>query len=65
MTELEVLDSFQRQPNGMWACVRPVTIKGPSGEISIGPGMSFSRGVAFMGIDLAAMLDELALKHGR
>jgi hypothetical protein len=64
MTELEVLRSFERQPNGMWACARSVKITGPAGEMSIGPGMSFSRGASFMGVNLAEILDNLALKYG-
>ncbi|MFC1926853.1 hypothetical protein ACFLWV_03795 [Chloroflexota bacterium] len=51
-------EAFQKNPDGSWSCVRPVTISGPSGQIQIGPGMSFNRGVLFMGVDLATLLDE-------
>ncbi len=52
------LDAFKKNPDGSWSCVKQVTIKGPSGEIRIGPGMSFREGVQFMGIDLAALLNQ-------
>ena len=29
MTELEFLNRFQRQPNGVWACTKPINVKGP------------------------------------
>ena len=34
MTELEFLDRFQRQPNGVWACTKPINVKGPEDLLS-------------------------------
>jgi glycerol uptake facilitator-like aquaporin len=45
-------EAFQMQPNGMLAVVQSVTITGPSGQISMNPGMSFGPGVAMMGINV-------------
>lgn len=51
-------DAFQKNPDGSWTCIKPVTISGPTGQIQIGPGMTFNRGVQFMGVDLAELLDK-------
>lgn len=48
---------FQRSQNG-WSPRTPITISSPNGQVSVGPGVSFSRGVVFGGVDLAAMLDQ-------
>jgi hypothetical protein len=63
MTEVEFLNRFQRQPNGAWACTKPIKVDGPSGPIVIGQGASFSPGALFMGLDLAKELDQMAAKH--
>lgn len=65
MTDRELLSHFQRQPNGMWACLKPLQISSPNGgSVSIGPGMSFGHGVQFMGLNLAAELDAAAARQG-
>ena len=64
MTELEFLNRFRRQPNGVWACTKPINIRGPDGPVVIGQGASFSPGALFMGLDLAKELD-LASLRGR
>ena len=35
MTEAQFLNRFQRQPNGEWACTKPIKIHGPSGPVMI------------------------------
>ena len=58
MTQQNVCGAFQRNDNGTWTSIDSATISGPGGGIiQIGPGMTFSRGVQFMGVDLAAWLD--------
>ena len=64
MTELEFLSRFRRQPDGVWACTKPINIKGPNGPVVISRGASFSPGALFMGLDLANELDQMAAKHG-
>jgi hypothetical protein len=64
MTELEFLDRFQRQPNGVWACTKPINVKGPRGPVVISQGASFSPGALFMGLGLAKELDQMAMEHG-
>ena len=50
-------NAFRRNPDGSWTCLRPVTIKGPHGEVSIGPGASFQPGTQMMGLDVGAWLN--------
>ena len=45
---------FVRNPNGTWSPVHPVQI----GPVTMGPGVSFSPGVQFGGIDLASILNK-------
>jgi hypothetical protein len=63
MTEVDFLNRFQRQANGVWVCTKPIKIDGPSGLVIIGQGTSFSPGILFMGLDLAKELDQMAAKH--
>lgn len=52
-------DAFKKNPDGSWKCIKPVTIENPkSGKIQLGVGLSFTRGVQFMGVDIAKWLDE-------
>lgn len=64
MNEQELLRSFRKNPDGSWSCVKPVSIEGPGGSVGLGPGASFTRGAAFMGLNLAAMLDEAEARRG-
>jgi hypothetical protein len=52
-----VCQQFRRNQDGSWTSTGSVTIENPSGKVGIGPGMTFTRGVGFMGIELAALLD--------
>jgi hypothetical protein len=63
MTEVEFLNRFQRYPNGVWACTKPIKIDGPNGPFVIRPGASFSPGALLLGLDLAKELDQMAAKH--
>jgi hypothetical protein len=64
MTELEFLNRFQRSPNGIWACTKPINVNGPNGLVIIGQGARFGPGTLFLGLDLAKELDQMAAKHG-
>ena len=63
VTEAEFLNRFKRQPNGVWACTKPIKIDGPNGPVIIGQGASFEPGALFMGLDLAKELDQMANNH--
>jgi hypothetical protein len=45
---------FVRNPNGSWSPVRPITLNG----ITMGPGVAFTPGVSFGGVDLATILNQ-------
>jgi hypothetical protein len=49
---------FRKESNGAWTCVEPADLLLPSGRIQVTPGSRFQRGTTFMGIDLAALLDD-------
>ncbi len=51
-------EAFKKNPDGSWTCIKPVTIKGVIGEIQIGVGKTFTRGMQYMGVDLAELLDK-------
>jgi hypothetical protein len=50
--------SFRREKDGIWICVEPVTIRHPAGRMEVVPGSSFKKGTVYMGVDVAALLDE-------
>ena len=52
--------TFRRNADGSWTCVAPATIEHPKGRIQVSPGTTLKRGREFMGVDLAAWLDEHA-----
>ena len=54
----QVLKAFQHDGNGSWTCIAPITIDHPVGRIQVAPGATFNRGTVFMGVDLAAWLEE-------
>lgn len=52
-------NAFKKNPNGSWTCIRPVTLFKPAGgSISLSPGITFKKGVVFMGLKVAKWLDE-------
>lgn len=52
--------AFRRNPDGSWTCIAPATIEHPKGRIQVSPGTTLRRGTPFMGVDLAAWLEEHA-----
>lgn len=65
MTDQELLSHFLQQADGTWACISPVQINGPSGNMAIVPGEPLRRGEHIMGINVAAELDAAAERLGR
>jgi len=45
---------FKRNPDGSWSPVRPVTLNG----VTMGPGVAFTPGVSFGGVDLGSLLNQ-------
>jgi hypothetical protein len=54
----DVRQSFFRNADGSWVCVDPVTIEHPQGRVQVSPGTMITPGVPFMGVDLAAWLEQ-------
>ncbi len=52
-------DAFQKNPDGTWTCIKPVTVQIPvGGELKFHPGMTFRKGERYDGIDVATLLDQ-------
>ena len=62
MTDGEVLKAFTRNPDGSWTCIAPVRIEHPRGRIEVTRGARIAPGTMFMGVDLAAWLEEQSRK---
>ena len=60
----DLCSAFRKNPDGSWTSVRSVAINSPTGNIQIGTGVTFTRGVLWSGIDLAAYLDQNCLGTG-
>jgi hypothetical protein len=54
----DICSAFRKNADGSWTCIKPVTLQGPNGKVGIGAGASFARGSLFMGLDVAAWLDQ-------
>jgi hypothetical protein len=54
-----VIKGFQRNPDGSWTCIAPVTFDGPYGRrIQVTIGSTFVPGTVFMGVDVAKWLSD-------
>jgi len=51
-------DAFERDSRGTWHCKEACAIQIENKEIVFTEGMTFSKGVPFMGVDVAKWLDE-------
>ena len=58
--ERPILDNFKKNPDGTWTSIRATPLKSKNRTITIGEGMTFTRGEPFMFIDVAELLDELS-----
>jgi hypothetical protein len=52
------IQCFVREGNGAWRCTRPAELQVEVGRIQVAPGTTFTKGTMFMGIDLAALLED-------
>ena len=59
------IKSFQREGDGAWRCISPAELQIPVGRIQVAPGTTFTLGTKFMGIDLAALLEDHHRRNGR
>jgi hypothetical protein len=59
MNEHEILQSFRHNSDGTWTPLKTIAVAG----VTMEPGVVFSRGTLFSGIDVAAFLDDLAKNY--
>ena len=59
MTVHDVRQAFFRTEDGSWICIDPITIEHPQGRVQVSPGTMLMPGSLFMGVDLAAWLEQL------
>ena len=59
----EFIRHFVREQDGSWRCVEPAEFHLDGSRIQVAPGTRFTRGTTFMGVDLAARLDEEFERH--
>ncbi|HEX6157469.1 MAG TPA: hypothetical protein VFZ54_15700 [Burkholderiales bacterium] len=52
------VQSFVREQDGSWICVRAATLELPTGRIQVAVGTRFTPGTRFMGVDLARLLED-------
>jgi hypothetical protein len=50
--------AFERASDGCWRCIAPARIDHPAGRIEVAQGTRLLPGGRFMGVDLAAWLEE-------
>jgi hypothetical protein len=62
MNAEELRKAFRRNPDGSWTCVRAIRIEHPVGRIEVVEGTRLVRNTRFMGVDLAAWLEEMLQK---
>jgi hypothetical protein len=53
-----VYEAFRKEADGSWTSVRNSDVTTSDGNIRIGAGMDFRRGVTIRGVDVAKRLDE-------
>ena len=51
--------AFEKNTDGSWAPTHEVTFRGPSGQFTMRPGVSFRPDAACSGMDMAAVLERL------
>ena len=60
----DILQHFERSPDGTWVCREAVSIQTAGGPIAVEPGMTFRYGTSVDGIDVAEMLERLGAQFG-
>ena len=56
---------FRRIGPGTWECISHAEYAGPEGRVQVSAGSLVQRGKAFMGVDIARLLDEHEAGNGR
>lgn len=64
MDSSDILQRFERRPDGTWVCLEAVTIETAHGPAAVEPGMTFHYGEPVDDVDLAELLERLGAQHG-
>ena len=64
MDSFEIMQRFERQPDGAWKCLAPVTIETAGGPVAVEAGQIFRYGEKVGDVDLAELLERLGAQHG-
>jgi len=56
--EVSISDAVEKDSEGNWHCLKAISIEMENRMIALGAGMTFTKGVPFLGIDVAKWLDE-------
>jgi hypothetical protein len=55
---VNIASAFRRNSDGTWICIAPASIEHARGRIQVSPGTVLGRDTRFMGVHLAAWLEE-------
>jgi hypothetical protein len=56
--EVSISDAVEKDSEGNWHCIKAISVEMENRMIVLSAGMTFTKGVPFMGIDVAKWLDE-------
>jgi len=56
--EVSISDSVEKDSEGNWHCLKAISIDIGNRIIALRAGMTFTKGITFMGIDVVKWLDE-------
>lgn len=62
MTDPLLLNSFERESDGLWRCVRVVTLGTAARPVRVEIGMLFSLGLTYKGLNIAGELESAAAR---
>jgi hypothetical protein len=65
MTDQQLLDSFRRDADGNWTCIRPILFDGPARNLAVMPGTTIKPTDYVCGMKIARELDEAEIRHRR
>ena len=56
--EVSISDAVEKDSEGNWHCIKAISVEMENRMIILSAGTTFTKGVPFMGIDVAKWLDE-------
>lgn len=58
MSTQNFIRHFVRECRGSWFCIEPAELESERGRVQVTPGMRFTFGSMFMGVEVAKLLEE-------